>query len=220
MLNQTIALFPGRFQPPHLGHILTLMDIYNDYKDIIIAVTNYTYEGKKPHVLPREEVKNILENVFEYLPNVEVVLTEEGFPVRKTFNDLPKFDIVVTGNHETIKNMKSLKIPVRYVPRTEGVGYTGETLRKYLNWSKNQEKVGVTIAIDLMKLGSTFKDMANLHQQEVDNHKRIRSNALAKAKQIGNEDPVYATILRLEAYRNLEHQKCHERMMVIYSGVE
>lgn len=220
MLNLTVAIFPGRFQPPHLGQILTIMDIYDDYDRIILAVTNYTYEGKKPHVLPQEVVQQVLEDVFVHLPKIKVVLTEEGFPVRKTFDDLPKFDIVVTGNRKTIKNMKSLGTPARYVPRTEGVGYASETLRKYLHWGEVQGDVGVTIAIDLMKLGKTFKEMSHLHQQEVDNHKKIRLNALAKVKQIEHEDPVYATILRLEAYRNLEHQSCHERMITIYSGVE
>jgi len=95
------ALFSGRFQPPHLGHVLTLMDIYPRYSKIIVAVTNYTYEGKKPHVLPRDKVKEILEKIFRHLPKIEVVLTEEGFPVRKTFTDLPEFDVVVTGNRAT-----------------------------------------------------------------------------------------------------------------------
>jgi len=133
MTHET-AIFPVRCQPPHLGHILTLMKIYPDYDRIIIAITNYTYDGKKPHVLPRKKVKAILEAVFQHLPKIEVVLTEEGFPVRKTFDDLPLFDIVVTGNKTTIENMKGLGIKAKFEPRTEGIGYSGIELREKLTW--------------------------------------------------------------------------------------
>ncbi len=129
-----IAIFPGRFQPVHLGHVLTLMDIYSKYSKIIVAVTNYTYEGKKLHVLPRNQVKEILERLFQHLPKIEVILTEEGFPVRQTFTDLPEFDVVVTGNKATIKNMEKLGVKAEFAPRSLGVGYSGEELREKLDW--------------------------------------------------------------------------------------
>lgn len=132
----TIAVFPGRFQPPHLGHILTLMKIYDSYDKIIIAVTNYTYDGRKPHVLPHSHVKQVLEAIFQHLPKIEVVLTDEGFPVRQAFDDLPNFDVVVTGNNKTIENMRVLGVRVEFVPRSYGVGYSGEELREKLNWNE------------------------------------------------------------------------------------
>ena len=136
-----IALFSGRFQPVHLGHVLTLMDIYPKYSKIIVAITNYTYKGKKPHVLPRNKVKEILERIFQNLPKIEVVLTEEGFPVRQTFTDLPEFDVVVTGNRATIENMKNLGIDSEYVPRSYGIGYSGTELRERLDWNEvNKEE--------------------------------------------------------------------------------
>lgn len=135
------ALFSGRFQPVHLGHVLTLMDIYPKYSKIIVAVTNYTYEGKKLHVLPREKVKEILERIFQHLPKIEVVLTEEGFPVRQTFTDLPEFDVVVTGNKATIKNMRNLGIETQYISRSLGVGYSGEELREKLDWNEVNKEV-------------------------------------------------------------------------------
>ena len=135
------ALFSGRFQPPHLGHILTLMDIYPKYSKIIVAITNNTYGGEKPHVLPRNKVKEILERIFQNLPKIEVVLTEEGFPVRQTFTDLPEFDVVVTGNRATIKNMKNLGINSEYIPRSYGIGYSGTELRERLDWNEvNKEE--------------------------------------------------------------------------------
>lgn len=129
----TIAIFTGRFQPPHLGHILTLMRIYPLYNKIIIAVSEYTYGGKKKQVISPEVAKKILEDVFQHLPKFEVILIGKGFIERTTFNDLPKFDVVVTGNLELIRKMEKLGIKARYIKRTKGLrGWTGRELREGL----------------------------------------------------------------------------------------
>ena len=135
MSTNKIAIFPGRFQPPHLGHVLTLMKIYPLYDEIIIAVTSYTYGGRKKQVMKPREVKSIFENVFKYLPKYKVVTVGKGFIERKSFDDLPRFDVVVTGNLETIRRMEKMGIKARYVPRSEGVaGWSGTELREALNW--------------------------------------------------------------------------------------
>ena len=35
----TVAFFPGKFMPPHLGHIETIMDVYDEYDRIIVGIT-------------------------------------------------------------------------------------------------------------------------------------------------------------------------------------
>jgi len=42
------VLFPGKFQPPHLGHIITIMRLRKDYNKIIIGITD-----DKPEVIPQ-----------------------------------------------------------------------------------------------------------------------------------------------------------------------
>ena len=128
-----VAIFPGRFQPPHLGHVLTLMRIYPLYDEVIIAVSEYTYGGGKTQVIHPEVAKKILEDVFQHLPKFQVVLIGKGFIKRTTFNDLPNFDVVVTGNLETIRKMEKLGIKTRYVERTKGLrGWSGRELREAL----------------------------------------------------------------------------------------
>jgi len=131
--NKKTAIFPGRFQPPHLGHVLTLMRVYPLYNKIIVAVSEYTYGGQKQQVIPPETSKAILETVFQHLPKFEVILMGKGFIERTTFDDLPKFDVVVTGNLETIRKMEKLGIKTRYVERTKGLpGWSGRELRETL----------------------------------------------------------------------------------------
>jgi len=114
-----IAIFPGRFQPPHLGHVLTLMRMYPLYSEIIIAVTTYTYGGTKKHVMRQSEVKKILKKVFKHLPKYNVIIIGKGFIERDNYNDLPKFDVVVTGNMQIINKLEKLKIKTRYQPRSK-----------------------------------------------------------------------------------------------------
>lgn len=135
MPTNKIAIFPGRFQPPHLGHILTLMRIYPLYEKIIVAVTRYTYGGKKKQVISAEDAKLILEDVFQHLPKYEVVLIGRGFIERERFDDVPNFDVVVTGNLAIIHKMEKLGIKTRYVKRSKDLpGWSGRELRNCLDW--------------------------------------------------------------------------------------
>jgi len=114
-----IAIFPVRANPPHLGHVISLLKIKDEYDKIIIAVSNNTYDGKKPMLIPREEIINILNEVFKHFPDkYQIIKSEERFITRKKFDDLPKFDIVVTGNERAYLNMKRNGINVRYLERT------------------------------------------------------------------------------------------------------
>lgn len=115
-----IAIFPGRFQPPHLGHVLTLMRIYPLYDKIIVAIIpTYTYEGRKRQVVEPREVKRTLEAVFEHLPKIQVTMGGKEFLNRTSFDDLPRFDVVVTGNLATIHQMEKLGVKNRYAPRSK-----------------------------------------------------------------------------------------------------
>ena len=123
-----IALFPGKFQPIHLGHIITIMDIYDKYEKIIIGITE-----DKPEVLTQSERKNIFETIFKYLPKVEVVLIKGVITGSKNLKRLPKFDICLTGNKEVIETMTQLGINAQFLERSIGIGYSGTEIRTLLN---------------------------------------------------------------------------------------
>lgn len=114
----TIAIFPGRFQPPHIGHILTLMRIFPLYAKIIVAVTSYTYGGRKPQLIKPSEVAKVLRKVFKHLPKYEVICVGKGFRERDSLDDLPRFDVVVCGDLGVIYNMEKLGIKNRYISRS------------------------------------------------------------------------------------------------------
>lgn len=119
MPTSNTAIFPGRFQPPHMGHILTLMRLYPLYDEIIITVSSYTFGGKKPQVIEPTEAVRTLQEVFKYLPKFKVLYIGTGFIERSSFDDLPHFDVVVTGDSEVARHMKELGIEYSWVPRSK-----------------------------------------------------------------------------------------------------
>ena len=79
--------------------------------------------------------KKILEDVFQHLPKIKVVLIGKGFMERTSFNDLPKFDVLVASNVELIQRMEKLGIKTRFIERSKGLpGWSGQELRRLLNW--------------------------------------------------------------------------------------
>jgi len=122
-----IAFFPGKFQPPHLGHIITIMDLYDKYDKIIIAITDDV-----PRVSSSTERKSIFERVFRHLEKVEVVLIPGVLTKYKTTTDLPHFDVCLSGNEDVIDRMKRLGKKVTKVPRSVGIGYSGREIRKLI----------------------------------------------------------------------------------------
>ncbi len=117
------ALFPGKFQPPHLGHILTLMKLYEKYDKIIIGITE-----DKPEVLSQKERKEIFEAVLQHLSKFEVVLIKGTIEHSKSQDNLPEFDVCISGNKKVIDKIKSFGKKAGLIPRSGD--YSGTEIRK------------------------------------------------------------------------------------------
>ena len=133
----SVALFPGRFQPPHIGHILTLMRLYPLYDEIIITVSTIVYlDGTKYHIIKPSEVAEILKEVFQFLPKFRVIGPGPGFVERADpISSYPYFDEVVSGTPVVIQHAKKLGIKCVYVPPSTicGMEICATILRKVLD---------------------------------------------------------------------------------------
>ena len=71
------------------------------------------------------------------MPKVEVILRDEHLRDKTSFDDLPYFDVIVTGNKEFIKTMKSEK-KVKFVSRSKICGFdiSGENIRKIMRMQR------------------------------------------------------------------------------------
>jgi nicotinamide mononucleotide adenylyltransferase len=129
-----------RGQPPHIGHILTIVRIYDEYDKIILHVAGKTgkHYRHEDFIIPPEEVVAALREIFKHMPKVEVILGDMLLRERTAFDDLPHFDVIITGNKDFIKTTKSDK-PIRFIRRSTIGGYdiSGTAIRKIISAQDN-----------------------------------------------------------------------------------
>ena len=123
------AFFPGKFQPPHIGHVLTISKILKKY-NVIIGISP---DG--PNIISQNEVINIFKTIF--VNRVEYFIFDNVLSNYKDVNIFPYFDIILTGNIEIINWAKKLKLPVEKIPRSNCIGGSGTELRRLY---KNENK--------------------------------------------------------------------------------
>ena len=66
------VMYPGRFQPPHIGHMTIFDESLAQGKNICIAIRNIAPDEKNP--LPPTVVKKLWEKVYKGNPAVKVII--------------------------------------------------------------------------------------------------------------------------------------------------
>ena len=123
-----VAFFPGKFQPIHLGHIITLMNIYDKYDKIIVGITD-----DKPEIISQVERKNIFHCVLRHLPKFEIVLIRGVIVKGENLDSLPNFDVCISGNPEVINKLNAYGIKTEFLKRSEGLGFSSTEIRSLIN---------------------------------------------------------------------------------------
>jgi len=117
--------FPGKFQPPHLGHVLTISRIIDKYGFVIIGITD---DGE--HVIKKEAINRIFKQIFK---EQVICIYVEGTLVEQTSKCIPvSFDILLSGNEEVLRWAKKQGITIERVHRSQGIGFCGTDLRRLL----------------------------------------------------------------------------------------
>lgn len=119
----TTALFLGRFQPPHIGHLLTIRALAKKYHALIVGVTD-----AEPSVMAVSNVIDILNSVltdknisFLHVPGS----VEEGTAVIDC-----KFDVCCSGNPAVLTMMAAKGHPVQFTERSLDTIYSGTRIRQ------------------------------------------------------------------------------------------
>jgi len=122
--SKSVAFFPGKFQPVHMGHITSLMKIYDDYDKIIIGITS-----DSPTILSLQERREVFEKVLSKFNKFKYVFFDTALVDIKDKAILPAFDVCVTGNSAVVDYMEKNNFKTRILSRSEGVGYSGTEIR-------------------------------------------------------------------------------------------
>lgn len=118
------VIFLGKFQPPHLGHIRTILKIAKQYEKVIIGITKGSQQ-----IIEYIEVKNIFQEIFESNENISVEIIEGTIEDNTANLDSYSFDIAISGNHKVLKILNEKGYKTLFQNRTEGVGYSGSEIR-------------------------------------------------------------------------------------------
>tara|TARA_Y100001970_G_scaffold42932_1_gene53471 strand:+ start:2955 stop:3935 length:981 start_codon:yes stop_codon:yes gene_type:complete len=124
---RSVAFFPGKFQPVHMGHIASIMKIFDDYEKIIIGITS-----DSPNILSFDERKNIFKSVLSRYKKFEYVFFDTSLVDIKDKSILPQFDVCVSGNQKVIDFMKKYNFKTRFLKRSKGIGYSGTEIRSII----------------------------------------------------------------------------------------
>lgn len=125
-----IALFPCKLDPPHVGHVLTLIKISNDYEKIIVDI--YENDNK---LLDLQERIDIISPILDLL-DCEISYNIHETSYSKDISNHPVCDTVVSGNKKILSNFSKHGVPTRKID--ESLFYRSSIIKKaYKNLDKD-----------------------------------------------------------------------------------
>ena len=127
--EKKICFFPGKFHPPHIGHVQTILNILQYYKKVIVGVTE---DKPEKDITTNDKIISIFSLFFKNFENIEVCKIDGTLTKKENLEDLPEFDILLSGNEKVIAWAKNHNVEVEYVPRSEGVFCSGTEIRSIL----------------------------------------------------------------------------------------
>jgi len=134
MQSELTAVFIGKFQPPHIGHMITAKRLLAQYAHVIVAVTD-----GKPNIMSPKTVLDIFKEVlgnegFSY-KHIDGAV-DEG-TAKFSFN----FDIICSGNPLVLDLLKKQGYNVEFFERSNDDYFTGTSIRaSYINKSMHASK--------------------------------------------------------------------------------
>lgn len=127
-----VAFFPGKFHPPHMGHVQTILGLAPHYRQLIVGVTGDVPQGR---MMSRDEIVTALHNVLKSIPNVDVVPVQGTLVQKQDTSGLPPFNLLVSGNPDVIAWARRMHLDAQFVERSFGPGCSGENIRLGLKGS-------------------------------------------------------------------------------------
>jgi nicotinamide-nucleotide adenylyltransferase len=138
------ALFIGRFQPFHNGHLHVAKSLSKKYDDVVIGIGSSQEKNTKNNPFSYNERKAMITKTLKNnkIKNFKI------YPIPDLYDDykwtsyiikkLPKFDAVYSGNNWTLRCLRKHKIKCRKVKLIKGINST--RIRAMIKNNKKWEK--------------------------------------------------------------------------------
>ncbi|MCD6590968.1 MAG: nicotinamide-nucleotide adenylyltransferase [Candidatus Aenigmarchaeota archaeon] len=141
--KKKLALFIGRFQPFHKGHLAVIKDILKENDEIAIVIAGprkpdeknpFSFEERKEMI--EKALKN--EGVANYIIH-KIYDVNDDRKWAKAIKDLGDFDVAYSRNSWTIRCLKMVGIPVKKHKFYERYKHCGTKIRKRMADGKKWE---------------------------------------------------------------------------------
>jgi cytidyltransferase-like protein len=129
-MTRDVVFFPGKFHPPHIGHIQTILNILPKYRKVIIGVSEDVPSDKT--VINPDDIIFALKSFFITFDNVEVCKITGILCNKKSVDGLPDFDVLLSGNEKVLSWANKFNIKSEYISRSDGTLFSGTEIRKEL----------------------------------------------------------------------------------------
>ena len=130
------ALFVGRFQPFHKGHLKLLQSILKEYDEIIIGIGSSQYDHTKDNPFTSDERKKMMEKSLESInvKNCTIVLIPDihNYPewVPYVVSIVSDFDVFLSNNSLTRRLFSEKGYIVKETPVFDRSKYSGKEIRR------------------------------------------------------------------------------------------
>ena len=130
------ALFIGRFQPFHNGHLQLIAELTKSYEHIIIGVGSSQYSHTAENPFTYEERSEMITQALaeENINNFSIIaipdLHDPPHWVNHVTNLTPIFDIVITNNDFTTQLFKEKGYLIKHTPIYNRQEFSGREIRR------------------------------------------------------------------------------------------
>ena len=115
-MSRKVAFFPGKFHPPHMGHIQTILNIIPKYRKVIIGISQDI--PKENIITDPNAIELMLKQFFKSFDNIEICAFSGVLVEKENTNGLPKFDLIISGNSEVLNWSKKNDIECQFIERS------------------------------------------------------------------------------------------------------
>jgi len=148
-----IALFVGRFQPFHNGHLSAIEQIAREADKIIIGLGSSQYSNTKENPFSAEQriemIKAVLKDNFNYEIYLIPDIHDDDNWVDHVLKIVPKFDVVYTGNPHTKKLFLEKEYQVKGIDLVPNIN--GTTIRDMMVKNQNYHHLVPTETLNILK---------------------------------------------------------------------
>jgi len=125
------VFFPGKFQPPHIGHVITISKLLKKY-EVIIGIS-----PDSPRVMTQKDVVKTFKKIFGDRVDYFIFSKILTNMTKGDVACLPKFDILISaGNDAVLSWGKKMGLKTKNIPRAKCIGASGSELRRLMNERK------------------------------------------------------------------------------------